>query len=83
MKRKASVADQILETVSHSPGCQLDEVVHACPEFSWNQIFLEVDRLSRRGELLLKLERPGVYSVRLPDLRTPALAPGQSARAVS
>jgi hypothetical protein len=66
MDGKANVADQILRTVSHSSGCLLDEVVHACPDFTWNQIFLEIDRLSRRGELLLKLEKPGVYRIAYP-----------------
>lgn len=70
MNGKDSVADQILQTVSHSPGCLLDEVVHACPDFTWNQIFLEIDRLSRLGELSLKLERPGVYRVALPKLHS-------------
>jgi hypothetical protein len=68
MNGKASVAEQILQTVSHSPGCLLDEIVHACPDFTWNQIFLEIDRLSRRGEVLLKLEKPGVYRIGLPRL---------------
>lgn len=68
MNGKESVAEQILQTVSHSPGCLLDEVVHACPDFTWNQIFLEIDRLSRRGEVLLKLEKPGVYRIGLPQL---------------
>jgi hypothetical protein len=83
MKRTDNIADLILETVSHSPGCHLDEVIHACPEFSWNQVFLEIDRLSRRGELLLKLERPGVYSLRLPDLFPPERFAPQSAPVVS
>jgi hypothetical protein len=83
MKRKASVADRILQTVSHSPGCLLDEVIQACPDFSWNQIFLEIDRLSRQGELLLKLESPGVYSVRLPDLCQRPLTSAQSATLAS
>jgi hypothetical protein len=67
---KDSVAEQILHTVSLSPGCLLDEVVRACPDFTWNQIFLEIDRLTRIGELSLKLERPGVYRVALPGLQS-------------
>jgi hypothetical protein len=69
MNVRPSVADQILEIVSHSPGCRLDEVVRACPDFTWNQIFLEVDRLSRRGELLLNLEAPGIYTVRVQPMQ--------------
>jgi hypothetical protein len=71
MNRIMNVADQILAAVSDAPGCRLDDVVRACPDFTWNQVFLEVDRLSRQGALLLKMEGPGVYSVRLPDVCTP------------
>lgn len=37
-----------------------------CLEFTWNQVFLEVDRLSRAGHLRLALIGPGRYAVELP-----------------
>jgi len=59
-----TVADQIIQAVSQSPGCLVEELVLACPGLAWNQVFLEVDHLSRSGEFCLKLEGPGIYSVR-------------------
>jgi hypothetical protein len=61
-----SVTDQILEEAARRPGCLLDELVLACPDFTWNQVFVEVDRLSRRGEVILTMRSPGVYTVHLP-----------------
>lgn len=62
-----TTTDRILEEVAHSPGCLLEELVLACPDLSWNQVFVEVDRLSRRGELVLALRGPGLYTVHLPE----------------
>ena len=61
MNRQMMVADRILETVSQLPGCLLEEVVMACPDLSWNQVFLEVDRLSREGRLCLTPKGMGLY----------------------
>jgi hypothetical protein len=55
------VAEQILKTISRVPGCPFDEVLRACPEYTWNQIFLEIDRLTRRGDLILKRNGTGLY----------------------
>ena len=59
MARSATLADQIVEVIAHHPGCGLDDVVKACPDLTWNQIFLEVDQLSRAGHLRLALIGPG------------------------
>ena len=66
MARSATPADLIVERIGHHPGCGLDDVVKACPELTWNQIFLEVDRLSRDGVLKLALIGPGRYVVKVP-----------------
>ncbi|MCC6967847.1 MAG: hypothetical protein IT391_16360 [Nitrospira sp.] len=69
MAQSATLADLIVETITHRPGCSLDEVVAVCPTLTWNQIFLEVDRLSRAGLLRLMLTGPGRYVVELPTDR--------------
>lgn len=66
MARSATLADLIVETIAHHPGSCLDDLVTLCPEFTWNQVFLEVDRLSRAGHLRLALIGPGRYAVELP-----------------
>ena len=60
------IRHQILGAVGPNHDCDLDELVQACPRFTWNQLFLEVDRLSRTGELRLFRKESGVYRVSLP-----------------
>lgn len=45
------VANQILEIVKAHPGCGLDELTSFLPDFSWSEIYVEVDRMSRSGQL--------------------------------
>lgn len=58
---------RILRVVAQRPGCPLDQLMRACPDLQWNQLFGAVDRMSRSGELRLFLEAPGDYRLRLPD----------------
>lgn len=67
-------ADLIIQSIAHHPGCCLDDLVRFCPELTWNQIFSEVDRLSREGVLKLALVGPGRYTLVVPPeepLRAP------------
>ena len=54
----------------------LDELVHHCPAATWNRVFLEVDRLSRNGEVRLSPIRGGVYEVQLPAQEGPVIGQG-------
>ncbi len=51
MSVQETVADQILKAVRRCPRCLLDDLVCTCADLTWNQIFLEVDRLSRTGQV--------------------------------
>lgn len=53
MLKQDSVANQILEVVKAHPGCGLDELTKCLPDLSWSEVFVEVDRLSRSGQLRL------------------------------
>lgn len=53
MLKQEAVANHILEVVKARPGCGLDELTALMPDFSWSEIFVEVDRLSRSGQLRL------------------------------
>lgn len=66
MARSVTPAELIMETIAHRLGCGLDELVTVCPTLTWNQIFLEVDRLSRAGHLRLALVGPGRYLLAIP-----------------
>jgi hypothetical protein len=66
MSQLGSVADRILDAVHGAPGCELDELVLRVPELTWNQVFLEVDRLSRTGQVRVTATGEGTYAIRLP-----------------
>jgi hypothetical protein len=53
MLDQRAVANQILEVVRAHPGCGLDELTSLLPDLSWSEVFVEVDRLSRAGQLRL------------------------------
>ena len=44
----------ILEELSRTGPCTFDELTRHLPAYSWNQLFLTVDRLSREGRLHLQ-----------------------------
>lgn len=65
MIQEQTIADRIIETVSRSPGCLIEELAIDCPDLTRNQVFLMVDRLSRTGQLLLARKGPGIYAIRV------------------
>lgn len=67
MARKATAAEAIMEAlaVAQGNGCLFEQLIGACPGLTWNQIFLEVDRLSREGRVRISQDKPGVYRVRV------------------
>jgi hypothetical protein len=68
MARKATVEEVLMEALGMAQGtsCLFEQLITVCPGLTWNQIFYEVDRLSREGRVQLSQEKPGVYRVRLP-----------------
>jgi hypothetical protein len=48
---------------SGSDGCLLEDLARECHDLTWNQIFLELDRLSRRGEVRLMRRGPAEYVI--------------------
>jgi hypothetical protein len=66
MSQLGTVAERILNAVHGAPGCELDELVLRVPELTWNQVFLEVDRLSRAGQVRVTAMGEGTYAIRLP-----------------
>ena len=61
---QAATTQAVMNIVLRSQGCDLEEIVHDCPGLTWNHVFLEVDRLSREGDVILNLQQPGRYSVK-------------------
>lgn len=56
---------QVLEVIVRSPESMLDDIALECPNLSWNQFFIAIDRLSREGTLKLTPRGRGVYAVQL------------------
>jgi hypothetical protein len=62
----SDITGKIFQMVKRKQVCDMEDLLEACPTYTWNQVFLEVDRLSRTGELRLFSKRAGKYTVTLP-----------------
>lgn len=67
MASHTPVTDRILGTVQRTHGCDLDTLTNSLTDLSWGQVFLEVDRLSREGQVMVTLGTGGHYMIRMPD----------------
>jgi hypothetical protein len=65
MSTQLDTDHRVLEVIVQSPGTALDEMVVDCPDLTWNQVFLAIDRLSREGVLKLTPKEHGRYTIRL------------------
>lgn len=52
-----------MEVIIRSPGTPLEEVVVECPDLTWNQVFCELDRMRRGGQVRLTMKGPGFYAL--------------------
>jgi hypothetical protein len=74
MTSHTSVTDRILGTIQRALECDLDMLTKSLSDLSWGQVFLEVDRLSRKGQVLVTRDTGGRYMIRLPEhSREPAI----------
>ncbi|MEO6307202.1 MAG: hypothetical protein ABIO96_07215 [Nitrospiraceae bacterium] len=69
MTQEITVEDQVIDIMLHTRTCDLEEITRQCANLTWNQVFLAVDRLSRRGEILLMPRGRGFYTVTFPHRR--------------
>jgi uncharacterized membrane protein len=61
-------AEQILDAIRRKPGSEVEELLKEYPALTWNQVFLELDRLSRQGTVRLMRKGRGEYVVLLAAL---------------
>jgi hypothetical protein len=66
MASQPLITHRILGEVKRMHGCDIDTLAQSLPDLSWNQVFLEIDRLSRKGEVLVTFGTGGRYMIRLP-----------------
>ena len=68
MSQQKPITERILEFLRGVPECDFEALVTRYPEFSWNELYLEVARLSRAGQV--KITRGvGIFTIQ----ETPAL----------
>lgn len=67
MASRKPVTNRVLGEVQRTHGCDLDTLTKSLSDLSWDQVFLEVDRLSRQGKVLVTYGVEGRYLIRLPD----------------
>jgi hypothetical protein len=61
------VSDRILRAIKRAHRCDLDALATSLPELTWNQVFFEIDRLSRMGEVKVTFDTGGRYMIQLPE----------------
>ena len=83
-----TITGRILKCVRLAPDCGFDDLVQHCKHFTWQEVFLEVNRLKLAGQLLLTSNGMGAFTMRVADQESPAgtvnpTVPVQSARSTS
>ena len=63
MTQQTSITERVLTFLQGSPECDFEALVTRYPEFSWNELYLEVSRLSRRG-LVTTTRGVGTFTLR-------------------
>jgi len=62
----------IFKELQRSGTCTFEELVRALPDYSWGQVFLAVDQLSRDGLLQLKRQGRFDYLISIASKNLPA-----------
>lgn len=61
-----TVIDRVKTTLEQvGTDCPLEAMMDLCPDLTWNQMFLAIDDLSRRGEVLVTMEADRTYRVQV------------------
>ena len=63
MSTPKPITERILEFLRTSPECDFEALVTRYPEFTWNEIYLEVSRLQRHGLVTVR-RGVGIFTVR-------------------
>jgi hypothetical protein len=63
MSQQKPITERILEFLRCVPECDFEALVTRYPEFTWNELYLEVSRLNRHG--LVKVTRGvGIFTIK-------------------
>ena len=71
-KQPSPIESVIFEELHRTGACTFEELVRTLPDYSWSQVFLAVDRLSRDGLLQLKRQGRFDYLISIASKNLPA-----------
>ncbi len=60
------IVSRILRKLREQKECSLEDLIQSCGADTSNQVFLEVDRMSRSGEICVLYRKDGDFAVTLP-----------------
>ncbi len=63
MSPQKPITTRILEFLQSCPECEFEILVTRYPEFTWNELFLEVSRLSRMGQVTIT-RGVGIFTIK-------------------
>ena len=65
MNQEIIAEDRVIGLVRLAGTCDLEDIARQCPDLTWNQIFLVVDRLSRTRQVRLAPSKGRSYTLTL------------------
>lgn len=63
MALQKPITDRIFECLQGAEECEFDALVARCPQFTWNELFQEVSRLNRTGQVVIT-RNVGIFTLR-------------------
>jgi hypothetical protein len=69
------IEEAIVEKLREGSPCCFDDVVKDLPDFSWEEVFIAVDRMSRDGRVFLRQLGFSTYQISLGSRRTEFRSP--------
>ena len=69
MAQQTIAEDHVIDMLYRAQVCDMDEIMTHCSDLRWSQVFLAIDRLSRRGAIRLVPRGRGMYTVTFPHRR--------------
>jgi hypothetical protein len=63
VSQQKPITGRILELLRGSPECEFEALVAHNPQFTWNELFQEVARLSRAGQVIITRD-VGIFTIK-------------------
>ncbi|UVT20851.1 MAG: hypothetical protein H8K03_02720 [Nitrospira sp.] len=63
MGEQKPITGRILESLQGSSECEFETLVTRLPQFTWNELFFEISRLSRMGQITIT-RGVGTFTIR-------------------